>query len=158
MIGSMKKRKPSDRLISNQRARFDYDIVKTYVAGIALTGAETKSLRFGHGVLRGAFVRLKPDGAWLDNMQVNPLKTNAAHLPEETRLRPRKLLLKKRELDELEEAKVQGQQVVALRIFTNGRYIKVELGIGRGKKKFDKRQVLKKRDAARGISRELKSR
>ena len=87
------KKKKSVGTISNQKARFDYDIEKTYSAGISLTGPETKSLRMGHGVLRGSYVQIKDDGAWLINLQVNPLQTNVAHLLEESRDRSRRLLI-----------------------------------------------------------------
>jgi len=91
-------------------------------------------------------------------MQVNPLLTNFAHLPEEVRTRSRRLLLKARELDDLREAKTAGRQVVPLKLLTKTRFIKVEIGVGRGKKNYDKRQALKKRDVDRDINRELKSR
>lgn len=153
----MKKKKVSDKIITNARARFDYEITRAVVAGIVLTGAETKSLRYGHAIMRGAFVRLKSDGAWLENMQVNPLKTNFAHLPEDMRLRPRKLLLKAKEIAHIEEDKKNGMQIVPLRVFTQGRFIKVELGIGRGKKLYDKRASIKERDEKRSLHRDLKS-
>ena len=156
-MAQKKKKKPTGS-ISNQKARFDYDIEKTYSAGISLTGPETNSLRQGHGILRGAYVQIKDDGAWLINMQVNPLLTNFAHLPEEVRTRSRRLLLKARELDDLREAKTAGRQVVPLKLLTKTRFIKVEIGVGRGKKNYDKRQALKKRDVDRDINRELKSR
>lgn len=152
------KKKKSVGTISNAKARFDYDIEKSFTAGISLTGPETKSLRMGHAVLRGAYVQIKDDGAWIINLQVNPLQTNMAHLPEETRTRSRRLLLKTRELDELREAKTAGRQVVPLKMLTKTRFIKIEIGVGKGKKKYDKRQVLKKRDEARDVDRALKTR
>ncbi len=145
----MKKKKPSEKIISNSRAHFDYSITRTLVAGISLTGAETKSLRFGHAILRGAYVQIKQDGAWLINMQVNPLKTNVAHLPEADRQRSRRLLLKSKEIEQLEADKKNGMQVMPLRVFTNGRFIKIELGVGKGKKLYDKRESIKKRDTQR---------
>ena len=152
------KKKKSVGTISNQKARFDYDIEKTYLAGISLTGPETKSLRMGHGVLRGSYVQIKDDGAWLINLQVNPLQTNFAHLPEETRDRSRRLLLKARELDDLRTAKTGGRQIVALKIMTKTRFIKIEIGVGKGKKMYDKRESIKKRDVERTEMRNITGR
>jgi len=152
------KKKKSVGTISNAKARFDYDIEKSYTAGISLTGPETKSLRMGHAVLRGAYVQIKDDGAWIINLQVNPLQTNMAHLPEEARTRSRRLLLKTRELEELREAKNAGRQVVPLKMLTKTRFIKIEIGVGKGKKKYDKRESIKKRDVQRIELRDAKRR
>jgi SsrA-binding protein len=150
------KKKKTVGTIDNSRARFDYSIEKSYTAGIALSGPETKSLRMGHGVLRGAYVQVKDDGAWLINLQVNPLQTNLAHLPEESRSRSRRLLLKARELEELRVAKTAGRAVVPLKLLTKTRFIKVEVGVGKGKKRYDKRESIKKRDLERADSRKYK--
>lgn len=141
--------------IRNKRASFDYDLKDTYIAGIALTGAETRSLREHHGSLQGAFVQIKDDEAWLVNSLVTPLKTNAANLPSEAQTRDRKLLLKKRELDQLIQAKQQGNSIVPVRLLTKGRFIKLEIAVGRGKRKYDKRQAIKKRDQERSAKRDL---
>ena len=154
---AQKKKKVIKSTIDNSRARFDYEIEKAFSAGISLTGPETKSLRMGHGILRGAYVQIKDDGAWLINLQVNPLLINVAHLPEETRTRSRRLLLKQRELDELRAAKVSGRQIVPLKLHTKSKFIKVEIGVGMGKKNYDKRASIKKRDVDRDIRRELKT-
>lgn len=90
------------------------------------------------------------------NSLVTPLKTNAAQLPSEIQTRNRKLLLKKRELAELIEAKQQGNTIVPIRLLTRGRFIKLEIAVGRGKRKYDKRQVIKKRDQERDVKRSLK--
>ncbi len=150
------KKKISTNTIRNKRASFDYDLKDTYIAGIVLSGAETRSLRQHHGSLQGAFVQIKDGEAWLVNSLVTPLKTNAANLSAETQVRNRKLLLKKRELDRLIEAKQQGNTIVPVKILTKGRFIKVEIAVGRGKRKYDKRQSIKKRDQARDAKRELK--
>ena len=154
---AQKKKKVIKSTIDNSRATFDYNIEKSYSAGISLTGPETKSLRMGHGILRGAYVQVKNDGAWLINLQVNPLLINVAHLPEETRTRSRRLLLKQRELDELRASKVSGRQIVPLKLHTKSKFIKVEIGVGMGKKNYDKRASIKKRDVDRDIRRELKT-
>lgn len=153
----MAKKKQNTGTIRNKRATFDYDLKDSYVAGISLTGAETRSLREHHGSLQGAFVQMKDGEAWLVNALVTPLKTNAAHLPSQDQTRNRKLLLKKRELAGLEEAKRQGNTIVPVKLHTTGRYIKVEIAVGRGKKKYDKRQAIKKRDQDRDNARVISS-
>lgn len=143
------KKQPLHNTIENRRARFDFEIERTLVAGISLNGAETKSLRYKHATLNGSYVQLRPDGAWLINMQVTPLVTNAAHMPESTRQRDRRLLLKHSEIEALQTDKQQGRHIVPTRLFTDGRFIKIELGIGKSKKKYDKRQTIKQRDTER---------
>jgi len=152
----VKKKQQNPGVISNKRARFDYDIKDSYLAGIVLTGPETRSLREHHGSLQGAFVQIKDGEAWLMNSLVTPLKTNAAHLPSEVQIRNRKLLLKKRELAQLIEAKQQGNTIVPLRILTKGRFIKIEIAVGKGKRTYDKRQSIKKRDVERDIQRKVR--
>ena len=152
----MKKKQQNPGVISNKRARFDYDIKDSYLAGIVLTGPETRSLREHHGSLQGAFVQIKDGEAWLMNSLVTPLKTNAAHLPSEIQIRNRKLLLKKRELAQLIESKQQGNTIVPLRILTKGRFIKIEIAVGKGKRTYDKRQSIKKRDVERDIQRKVR--
>lgn len=148
-----KKKKQPSGVISNKRARYDYELKDSYTAGISLTGAETRSLREHHGSLQGAFVQIKDDEAWLVNALVTPLKTNAANLPASDQTRNRKLLLKRREIEDLQHAKQQGNTIVPVRLLTQGRFIKVEIAVGRGKRKFDKRQVIKQRDTDRDIAR-----
>jgi SsrA-binding protein len=147
----MKKKSSKTKLISNKRARFDYEIGDTIVAGIVLTGAETKSLRMGHGILRGSFVMVKDNELWLNNMQINPLPTNLNDLPEEERLRPRKLLVTAKQLKDLTDKRKQGLNIIPTKMLTQGRHIKVEIGVGRGKKKYDKRETIKKRDEERSL-------
>lgn len=150
----MAKKQQNTGTIRNKRATFDYDLNDSYIAGIALSGAETRSLREHHGSLQGAFVQIKDGEAWLMNSLVTPLKTNAANLPSEVQTRNRKLLLKKRELDQLQAAKQQGNTIVPVKFLTKGRFIKLEIAIGRGKRKFDKRQAIKKRDTERDAARD----
>lgn len=151
----MKKKHPSTGTIQNKRARFDYELKDSFMAGIVLSGAEVRSVRMSHASLQGSFVTVKDGEAWLMNAQVMPVKTNAAHLPSEMQTRNRKLLLKKRELDTLTEAKNQGYTVVPLKLLTKGRFIKIEIAIARGKKQYDKRETIKKRDVERDAKRSL---
>lgn len=151
----MKKKHAPSGAIQNKRARFDYELKDSFMAGLVLTGAEVRSIRMSHASLQGSFVTVKDGEAWLMNAQVMPVKTNAAHLPSETQTRNRKLLLKKRELDSLAEAKNQGFTIVPLKLLTKGRFIKIEVAIARGKKQYDKRETIKKRDVDRDAKRAL---
>lgn len=138
-------------VIKNKRATFDYDLEDIFIAGLVLTGAETKSLRMGHGHLRGAYITLKDGEAWLINATISGL--NGVKLEESEQTRTRKLLLKRREIDRLAEAKVQGRTIVPIELLTKGRYVKIRLAAGKGKRKYDKRQAIKKREQSRNIRR-----
>lgn len=151
----MAKKPQNTGIIANRRAKFDYELGDSFTAGIVLSGAETRSLREQHGSLQGAFVQLKDGEAWLVNALITPLKTNKANLPNELQTRNRKLLLKKRELDRLIAAKQQGNTIVPIKFLTRGRFIKLEIAVGRGKRKYDKRQVIKQRDQARDTARNI---
>ena len=149
----MKKNKAGSGTISNKRARFDYDVRDIFMAGLVLNGPEVRSIRSSHITLTGSFVTVKDGEAWLMNAHVTPLKTNAAYLPSDVQIRTRKLLLKKRELDALQEAKNQGLTIVPLRVLNKGRYIKIEIGTAKGKRQYDKRHAIKKRDTDRDVKR-----
>lgn len=149
-----KKLPNSPKKIVNRKARFDYAIASDLVAGIVLDGRETKALRMGHGHLRGAYVTVKDGELWLLNATITGF--SGVKLEENEQTRSRKLLLKKREIDKLIEAKQQGQAIVPLELLTSGRYIKVRIGAGRGQKHYDKREAIKKRDQARANNQELK--
>jgi SsrA-binding protein len=152
----MKKRKQPTGTVANKRAFFDYTISQPLIAGIALTGPEVRSVRSAHVSLVGSFVTVKDGEAFLLNCQIMPLKTNAAHLPSEMQNRTRKLLLKKRQIDDLTQAKQQGYTIVPLKILTKSKFIKVEIALAKGKRQYDKREVIKKRDTARDIARSLR--
>ncbi len=144
----MTKKKPAvKKSITNRRARHDYELDDSLVAGIALTGAETKALRMGHGQLRGAYVTIKDEELWLVNATING--TNGIPIDEATQTRSRKLLAKRREIEKFIAAKQQGRTIVPLEILTQGRFIKVRISAGKGKKLYDKRQTLKARDETR---------
>lgn len=150
----MKKKPQKSAKIVNRRARFDYELSDDLVAGIQLTGQETKSLRQGRGQLNGAFVTVKDGELWLVGALISSGKTFVIEQSEQTR--SRKLLISKRELDALLAAKQQGKAIVPLEFLTNSRYIKLRLAIGRGKKRYDKRQTIKQRDQSREAARNLK--
>lgn len=142
--------------ISNRRARFDYELGDSLIVGIELTGAEAKNLRMGHGQLRGAYVTVKDNELNLINATV--AGTGGIPISETDQTRPRRLLAKRKEIDALIDAKHQGKTIVPLEIYTTGRYIKLKIAIGTGKKRYDKRQSLKAKDEQRDINRSLKRR
>ena len=149
-----KAKKPNQpKKISNRRARFDYELGESILVGVVLTGAETKSLRHGHGHIRGAYITIKDDELWLINATITG--DSAAKISEEDQTRSRKLLAKRKEIDALIMAKQQGKTIVPLDFLTSGRYIKLRISAGRGKKHYDKRQALKKRDQERSIRQKL---
>ncbi len=139
----VKKQKPT-KSISNRRARHDYALDDSLLVGIVLTGAETKALRMAHGHLRGAYVTIKGGELWLINATITGF--GGVHLDEQEQTRSRKLLASKKEIAKLEAVKQQGQTIIPLEILTRGRYIKLRIAAGRGKKNYDKRQTLKRRD------------
>jgi SsrA-binding protein len=147
----MAKKAQTPKRIINRRAKFDYELGDSLVAGLQLTGAETKALRMGHGQLRGAYVTVNDSELWLINAQINSAKGVIISETDETR--SRKLLAKRREIDQLIEAKKDGRTIVPMELLTQGRYIKVRIAVGRGKKHYDKRETLKRRQQERDISR-----
>jgi SsrA-binding protein len=150
----MKKKQSSAKTIQNRRARHDYELGDDLVVGVQLSGAETKALRMGHGQLRGAYVNIQGNELWLFNATISG--TSGIPISDSDQTRNRKLLAKRKQIDQLIEAKQQGRTIVPLEILTRGRYIKVRIAIGRGKKLYDKRQTLKKRDEQREINRQIK--
>lgn len=150
----MKKKQATTKQIVNRRARHDYELGDSFVAGIQLTGAETKALRMGHGQLRGAYVTVKDGELWLVNATING--TRGITIEAQDQARSRKLLAKRREISNLLEAKQNGRTIVPLEILTGGRYIKVRLSVGKGKKQYDKRQAVKQREESRRIAHALK--
>lgn len=139
-----KKKANQTKRITNRRARHDYELGDSLVVGLELTGGETKSLRMGHGQLRGAYVTVKDGELYLINAAING--SSGIPIGEDEQTRARKLLAKRREIEALIEAKQQGRTIVPLEMLTGGRYIKLRISVGMGKKRYDKRQALKRRD------------
>lgn len=135
--------------ITNRKARFNYEILDTTEAGIELFGYEAKSLRASHADIAGAHITIRGGEAWLLNMNVRPYQEN--NVPKDyDPLRPRRLLLKKEEIAELEtEVRTANLTIVPLRVYIKGRLVKVEIGLAKGKKKSDKREAVKKREWSR---------
>jgi SsrA-binding protein len=150
-----KKKKPQVKSISNRRARHDYELGDSLLVGMQLSGAEVKNLRMGHGHLRGAYVTIKENELFLINATI--AGTSGIPIDESDQTRARKLLAKKREIEALIEAKQQGRTIVPLEILNRGRFIKIRIAVGKGKKLYDKRQTLKKRDDDRRARAAIKS-
>ncbi len=140
-------------LSENRRARFDYDILETIEAGIELFGYEVKSVKAGHGALAGAYAIIRGGEVFLVNSQIPPYQKN--NVPQDyDPSRTRRLLLRKEEIKELTgKLKEKGLSLVALAFTTNKNLVKVQLGLGRSRKKSDKRELLKKRTHQREIER-----
>ena len=144
-------------LLQNKKAFFDYEILQKFEAGIELLGFEVKSLKKGEGSLAGAFVIVRGNEAFVTNMNIPPYQvknTPADYDP----MRPRKLLLTKKEIEEIGEIEQQkGLTIIPLSVYNKGGKLKMEIGAARGKKKFDKRESIKKRDTDREIRKQLKA-
>lgn len=147
-------------LFQNRQARFDYAIEATFTAGVLLEGWEVKSLLNSQATFNAgnAFVRFKDGEAWLEAFTVQPMASTAKGLLVDRQpLRSRKLLLTRQELDKLQKkVAISGYTVVPLAI-SYDRRIKVEIGLGKGKKKHDKRETVKQRDQSRDFQRQLKA-
>ena len=152
-----KKGKPS--AVVNRRASFDYALDDELVVGLSLTGPETRAAREGHVQLKGSFVTIRGGELWLNNASFS-LKLNERGNPNARSIdtTPRKLLAKRKQIDALANEKQSGMSIVPLRLLTAGRFVKLVIALGKGKKRYDKRQALKKRAETRDIQRELKSR
>ena len=142
-------------IASNRRARHDYSILDTFEAGLVLTGSEVKSLRAGHVQLADAFARVRSGEVWMEGVHIAPYQFATgvgAHDPD----RPRKLLLNRSEIARL-SARVDQERLALVPLalyFKDGR-AKVELGVGKGRTKGDKRQAMAERDSQREIDRAL---
>lgn len=144
-------------LIDNKKARFDYDILEEFEAGFELLGHEVKSLRAGQGKLEGSHVIVRGGEAYVVGMHIPPYQPSNTE-EEYDPARTRKLLLTKKELRSLADFEGQkGLTIVPLRVYNKGRVLKIKLGVARGRKKYDKRAVLKERDTQREIDRSLKN-
>jgi SsrA-binding protein len=144
-------------LAINKRANFDYEIKEKFEAGLVLKGYEVKSIKTGHMSLRESFVTLKGSELYLTNAHI-PLYKQSGIVPNYDPTAPRKLLLKKSEIKQLiGKIRIQGLTLVPIKLYTKKRLIKLEFGIGKGKKEYDKREKIKKRDDKRKIERVLKN-
>jgi SsrA-binding protein len=146
--GAAEKRPQGDRLVSkNRRAYFDYEVGDSYEAGLALIGSEARSLRENAADLRDAWVDVAGSQAWIKGLRIPPMK-HAAFGHEERR--PRRLLLHAAEIEQLRAGvERDGMTVIATKLYFKNNRAKIEVALARGKKKHDKRQTLREREATR---------
>jgi len=151
------KSKPTKVIARNPRARHDYEILDTYEAGLVLRGTEVKALRAGRASIIGAFGRLRQGEVWIEGLQISPYEQGNVHNHDP--LRTRKLLMHKREIRRLIGAVEQkGHTLVPLELHFKGPNAKVVIALARGKKEYDRRDEIKKREADREMARAVRRR
>jgi SsrA-binding protein len=143
--------------VVNRRASFDYALEEDLIVGIALTGPETRAARDGHIQLKGSFVTIKNNELWLNNASFS-LKLNEKGKigARSIDTSPRKLLAKRKQIDDLYSRKQSGMSIIPTKLLTSGRFIKLVIALGKGKKNYDKRETLKRRDQERESQRAIK--
>jgi SsrA-binding protein len=154
------KKKPvsTQKAVLNRRARFDYELGEEIIAGLVLTGPEVRAARDGHVQLKGTFVTIRNDELWLNNASFS-LKLNQKGVIGARTIdtEPRKLLASRKQIDSLLARRKEGMSIVPTKLLTAGRFIKVVIAVGKGKKNYDKRETLKRRDQERDAQRAMKS-
>ncbi len=151
------KNAPGALEIRNSRVGRDYEIGEKFEAGLALQGTEVKSIRGGHCQIRDGYVRIRGNNAYLHNVHVEEYAFGNVNNHKISR--PRQLLLHRREIDKLRGAQdMGGKSIIPLRIYGKGGLIKVQIAICKGKRNYDKRQDIKKKEQMREIERTLKRR
>lgn len=139
-------------LAVNKRAKFDYDLVETYEAGLVLTGPEVKSAKAGSVQLKGAFLDIRSEELWLKNSHISKYAPAASAQKEYDPARDRKVLVRKRELKRLiGKRKAEGLTLVPVSLYVKHNLVKLEFAVARGKKKYEKREAIKKRDVERHL-------
>ncbi len=153
----MAKEKGSRLIANNKKAYYDYFIEDTYEAGIALAGTEVKSLRLGHCSIKEAFIGVEYEEIYIYHMHISPYEKG--NIFNKDPLRTRKLLLHKAEIHKLMgQSKAKGYTIVPLKVYFKDSLVKVEIGLARGKKLYDKRQDIAKKDQKREAEKEFKIR
>ena len=144
-------------IIFNRRANFDYKISDRYEAGLVLKGFEVKAVKSGQISLKESFVTVKDAELYLTNAHISPWK-QAGEIKNYDPTRPRKLLLRKSEIKHLiGKMRMEGLTLVPIRVYTKKRLLKLEFGVGKGKKEFDKRKDIAKREAERRMKRAMEN-
>ena len=138
-------------LCTNRKARYDYHIEETYETGIALLGSEVKSIRQGRANLRDSYAAFERGELYLHHCHISPYAQASRFNPEP--LRPRKLLMRRQEIERLRgKVEEKGLTLVPLSLYLKGRHVKVELALARGKKQYDRREDIKRREAEREVA------
>ena len=155
-MATKKKKQSKPQAIVNRRASFDYALGDDLTAGMVLTGREARAARDGRVQLKGSFVTIRNNELWLNNASFS-LKINTNGVNDTTvDTSVRKLLAHRKQIDALEAQKQSGMSIVPLKLLTSGRHIKLVIALGKGKKRYDKRETLKRKDQQRDIARSLK--
>src|SRR5687768_3737658 len=152
----MKKKSATDAQILNRRAKFDYTLHDEFSVGIVLTGREVKAVRTNRVDLKGSYVVVKDGEIWLTNASFSVQQTEPGVSETAVETHPRKLLAKKKEIAQIIQARDEGLTVVPLSMTTKTRFIKVRIATAKGKKQYDKRETIKRRDQDRETARLLK--
>lgn len=153
----MGKQKGIKPVVDNRRARFNYHIKENFEAGLVLSGTEVKSLRMGRGNLQDAYAVVRDGEAWVNNFHISPYD-KASHFNHDP-LRPKKLLLHRREIVRLQSLqKEKGYALIPLKIYFKEGLAKLDLAVAVGKKLYDKREDIAERDAKRHIEQTVKER
>lgn len=148
-MATKKKRSAKPKAIVNRRASFDYVLGDELVVGLVLSGQEVKAAREGKVNLKGAFVTIRNNELWLNNASFSLVLTEKGKQQKTVETKPRKLLAKHREIGALMRQKQAGYTIIPTKLLIEGKFIKLVIAIGRGKKRYDKRQALKRRDQER---------
>lgn len=135
----MKKKKVSESVTVNRRAHYDYQLGEELVCGMALSGPQVRLIRDHHVQLKGSYVTIRDDELWLYGLTLGAEQTSNI-----------RLLATRKQIDSLARAKVDGYTIVPVKLLGGERYIKLVIAVGKGKKKYDKRETIKKRDIERG--------
>jgi SsrA-binding protein len=152
-----KKAKQVESTVQNRRARFDYTLHNELTVGIVLSGPEVKAARTGGVSLKGSYVNIKDGELWLTNASFSVIQSQPGESSRAIDTRPRKLLASKHEIAQLKAAKDQGLTIVPLSMTTKTRFIKLKISTAKGKKQYDKRESIKRRDIDREHKRMLKA-
>lgn len=153
------KKRATPSPIVNRRLRFDYELGEEIIAGLVLTGPEVRAAREGHVQLRGAFVSLRNGELWLNNASFSlRLNVRGEANARSVDTSVRKLLVSRKQIDRFTAAKQQGMTIVPTKLLTQGKFIKVVIALAKGKKRYDKRETIKRRDQDRDAKRLMSAR
>jgi SsrA-binding protein len=156
-MAQKKKPKTNPKTVLNRRASFDYELGDDLVVGVSLTGPEVRAARDGHVQLKGSFVTIRDNELWLNNASFS-IRLNKRGEPGARTIdtEPRKLLAHRKQIDTLAARKKDGMSIVPTKLLTTSNYIKLVIALGKGKKRYDKRETMKRRDQSREAARAIK--
>jgi SsrA-binding protein len=157
IMAQKKKRTEGPSAVLNRRARFDYELGEEIIAGLVLTGPEVRAARDGHVQLKGTFVTIRNSELWLNNASFSLKLNQKGQIGARTiDTAPRKLLASRKQISNLIAHKKAGMSIVPTKLLTGGRFIKLVIAVAKGKKNYDKRETLKRRDQDRDAKAAIK--